>query len=57
MLLFQKTTQALASAISVNAAAIDIRSTRERRATQSCHVKDNGLWFSFGVWDGIPYYS
>jgi hypothetical protein len=42
---------------SVNAAAVDMRSSLERRATQSCHATCHGAFASYSVWIGVSYES
>jgi hypothetical protein len=46
---------ALALMGSVNAAVPGIRTSLERRATQSCHCTDNGFYESYSVLIRVPY--
>ena len=40
---------------SVNGAAVDIRSTPQRRFVQSCTAKCHGIFTSYSIWIGVPY--
>ena len=41
--------------VSVNAAVPKIRTSLERRATQSCHATTHGFYESYSVLIGVPY--
>jgi len=40
---------------SINAAVPNIRTSLERRATQSCHTTNHGIFISYSVLIGVPY--
>jgi hypothetical protein len=55
MLLFKEIIIALTLLGSVSPAVINLPTSPERRAVQSCHATDEPLWTNYSVWIGVPY--